>query len=108
MRIIVALLCWLALAASAQTYPNRAVKVVVPWPPGQATDIAARAEAERLQVALDQPFVIENKPGAGGAIGSENLAWSAARRASPRDSSSGTPWTMHAPAQTPHAPRDDA
>ena len=77
MRIIVALLCWLALAASAQNYPNRAVKVVVPWPPGQATDIAARVVAERLQVALNQPFVIENKPGAGGAIGSETVAKSA-------------------------------
>jgi tripartite-type tricarboxylate transporter receptor subunit TctC len=74
MRIIVALLCWLAFAASAQNYPNRAVKVVVPWPPGQATDIAARVVAERLQSALNQPFVIENKPGAGGAIGSDVVA----------------------------------
>jgi tripartite-type tricarboxylate transporter receptor subunit TctC len=74
MRIVVALLCWLAFAASAQNYPNRAVKVVVPWPPGQATDIAARVVAERLQSALNQPFVIENKPGAGGAIGSETVA----------------------------------
>ncbi|HEY3075533.1 MAG TPA: tripartite tricarboxylate transporter substrate binding protein [Burkholderiales bacterium] len=77
MRIIVALLCWLAFAASAQNYPNRAVKVVVPWPPGQATDIAARVVAERLQSALNQPFVIENKPGAGGAIGSDVVAKSA-------------------------------
>jgi tripartite-type tricarboxylate transporter receptor subunit TctC len=77
MRIIVALLCWLAFAASAQNYPNRAVKVVVPWPPGQATDIAARVVAERLQSALNQPFVIENKPGAGGAIGSDAVAKSA-------------------------------
>ena len=71
MRIIVALLCWLALAASAQTYPNRAVKVIVPWPPGQATDIAARVVADKLQQALGQAFVIDNRPGAGGAIGSE-------------------------------------
>jgi len=71
MRIIVALLCWLALGASAQTYPNRAVKVVVPWPPGQATDIAARVVADKLQQALGQAFVIDNRPGAGGAIGSE-------------------------------------
>ncbi len=64
----------LAGAAGAQSYPNRAVKVVVPWPPGQATDIAARVVAEKLQDALGQPFVIENRPGAGGAIGSEAVA----------------------------------
>src|SRR5216110_2067574 len=78
MRIIVALLCWLALAASAQTYPNRAVKVVVPWPPGQATDIAARVVAERLQQSLGQPFVIDNRPGAGGAIGTDMVVKSPA------------------------------
>ena len=75
---------WLAvlsLAAStavfAQGYPNRPVKVIVPWPPGQATDLAARIVAQKLQEALGQPFVIENKPGAGGAIGSEAVARSA-------------------------------
>jgi tripartite-type tricarboxylate transporter receptor subunit TctC len=79
MRTIVAVLCTLALgAAFAQGYPNRSVKVVVPWPPGQATDIAARVVAERLQAALNQPFVIENKPGAGGAIGSEAVVKSPA------------------------------
>src|SRR5205085_5004167 len=77
MRIIVALLCWLALAASAQGYPNRAVRVVVPWPPGQATDIAARVVAERLQHALGQPFVVDNRPGAGGSIGTDAVVKSA-------------------------------
>src|ERR671924_150630 len=56
-------------SAFAQAYPNRPVKVIVPWPPGQATDIAARVVAEKLQSALGQPFVIENKPGAGGSSG---------------------------------------
>ena len=67
----------LAGAACAQSYPNRPVKVIVPWPPGQATDIAARVVAEKLQVALGQPFVIENRPGAGGAIGTDVVAKSA-------------------------------
>jgi tripartite-type tricarboxylate transporter receptor subunit TctC len=67
----------LAGAALAQGYPNRAVKVIVPWPPGQATDIAARVVAEKLQVALGQPFVVENRPGAGGSIGTDVVAKSA-------------------------------
>ena len=63
----------MACAANAQGYPNRPVKVVVPWPPGQATDLAARIVADKLSQALGQPFVIENKPGAGGAIGTEQV-----------------------------------
>ncbi len=61
-------------AAFAQGYPNRPIKVVVPWPPGQATDIAARLVVEKLVPMLGQPIVIDNRPGAGGVIGSEAVS----------------------------------
>ena len=63
--------CW--APASAQTpapaWPNRTVKVVVPYAPGGVTDTMARVTADRLGKMLGQTFFIENKPGAGGAIG---------------------------------------
>jgi tripartite-type tricarboxylate transporter receptor subunit TctC len=72
MRIVATFVAWLfAFSALAQGYPNRPVKVVVPWPPGQATDIAARVVADKLQSALGQPFVPDNRPGAGGSIGTD-------------------------------------
>jgi tripartite-type tricarboxylate transporter receptor subunit TctC len=55
--------------AFAQGYPNKPVKVIIPFPPGGATDIVGRAMAERLQNALGQTFIVENKPGASGNIG---------------------------------------
>ena len=55
--------------ASAQTWPTRTVKVVVPYAPGGVTDTMARVTADRLGKMLGQTFFIENKPGAGGAIG---------------------------------------
>ena len=64
-------LCIVAGAAWAQAYPSRPVKVVVPWPPGQATDLAARIVAQKLQEQLGQAFIVDNRPGAGGSIGSE-------------------------------------
>jgi tripartite-type tricarboxylate transporter receptor subunit TctC len=56
-------------ALAVDDYPTRPVTVVVPFTPGGSTDIMARYEAEVLQRALGQSFVIENKPGAGGSIG---------------------------------------
>src|ERR1041385_731909 len=78
MKTVVALLCVLACStALAQQYPNRPVKVIVPWPPGQATDISARIVAQKLQEYLGRPFVVENRPGAGGSIGTDLVAKSA-------------------------------
>ena len=61
----------LALAASsavAQNYPEKPVRMLVPFPGGSATDLAARIVGQQLALALGQPFVIENRPGASGGI----------------------------------------
>jgi tripartite-type tricarboxylate transporter receptor subunit TctC len=68
----------LASPALAQAqWPERPVRVVVPWPPGGSTDVLARLVAEQLQTRLGQSFLIENRPGAGGNIGADALAKSA-------------------------------
>jgi tripartite-type tricarboxylate transporter receptor subunit TctC len=61
----------LAIPASAQTYPAKPVKVIVSFTAGSATDTLARLMAEQFGKSMGQPFVIENKPGAGGAVGTE-------------------------------------
>lgn len=61
-------------AALAQEWPTRPVRLVVPYPPGGNVDVAARILAERLQQELRQPFVVENRAGAGGLIGAESVA----------------------------------
>jgi tripartite-type tricarboxylate transporter receptor subunit TctC len=66
--------CFLVAPALAQEYPSKPVKVVVPWPPGGLVDIAGRVLGEKLQVALGQPIIVENKPGAGGVIGADVVA----------------------------------
>jgi tripartite-type tricarboxylate transporter receptor subunit TctC len=59
-------------AASAQEdYPNRPVRIIVPWPPGQATDLAGRVMAQKLAELLGQQIVIDNRAGAGGMIGTD-------------------------------------
>ena len=60
--------------AHAQSYPARAVRVVVPYPPGGPTDVLARIVAVKLSEALGQPFAIDNKTGASGMIGAADVA----------------------------------
>ena len=77
-RIAACLLLALATAStSAQTYPSKPVKLVVPFPAGSATDQIARVIGNELQGALGQPFVVDNKPGAQGTIAAEQVAKSA-------------------------------
>jgi tripartite-type tricarboxylate transporter receptor subunit TctC len=63
-----------AFAQSADTYPNRAVRVIVPLAAGGVADVMARMVAEHLQSRFGQPFVVENRPGAGTAIGMDAVA----------------------------------
>lgn len=70
----IALMCLQGTAWSQAGYPNRPVKVIVAFPPGQATDQAARAIAQKLSETLGQQFFVENRPGAAGIIGSEAAA----------------------------------
>lgn len=76
-KTIAALLLAFPLIASGQAWPTKPVRIVVPYPPGGAVDVVARKVAQKLQEQTGQPFVIENKPGATGTIGSQQVARSA-------------------------------
>jgi len=77
-RALLIALAFAPLAALGQAYPTRAVKFVVPFPPGGGVDIVARALGEKLAPRLGQPIVIENRPGGGTIIGTDAVAKSAA------------------------------
>jgi tripartite-type tricarboxylate transporter receptor subunit TctC len=61
-------LATIAANAQAQTFPSRQITLVVPFPPGGSTDVAARIMADRMRATLGQPVIIENVGGAGGSI----------------------------------------
>jgi len=67
----------LPLAAAAQQFPNKVVRLMVPFPPGGATDIIGRLVSAKMQDVWGQPVVVENKPGAGTVVGTDYVAKSA-------------------------------
>ena len=60
---------WTAWAVAQPAYPNKSIKVIVPFPPGGVTDLGARIVLDRMAIALGQPMVIDNRPGAGSKLG---------------------------------------
>ncbi|MEA2878830.1 MAG: hypothetical protein QOF14_4026 [Hyphomicrobiales bacterium] len=75
-RLMIALACALALGspASAQDFPNKPIRIIVPFGPGGGGDIVGRIFGQALQEKLGQPVVVENKPGAAGTLGNEMIA----------------------------------
>ena len=76
---IAALLAFAAPAPAAD-YPSRPVMLVVAFPPGGPSDVLARIVGKKMEQLLGQPFVIENKPGAGGNIAADFVAHATRRR----------------------------
>ncbi|MBL8524863.1 MAG: tripartite tricarboxylate transporter substrate binding protein [Betaproteobacteria bacterium] len=77
MAILLGLISVNAAAQGAATYPNKPIKIVVPFPPGGATDILARSIGAELQKTFNQSVIVENKPGGGGNLGADTVAKSA-------------------------------
>ena len=74
MRVLFILAIFFSSLASAQTYPDRPLRLIVGFPPGGSSDTVARVVANSLAPLLGQPVVVENRPGAGGVIGSDLVA----------------------------------
>jgi tripartite-type tricarboxylate transporter receptor subunit TctC len=66
--------CCMPSLGQAQDYPNRPIRLVVPFPPGGPNDIIGRVVGQKMQELLGQPIIIDNRPGAGGTLGTDNVA----------------------------------
>jgi len=77
-KLLIALAATGVLAAQAQDYPSRPIRIVVPFAPGGVADNSARVVADPLAQRLGQPVVVENRPGASGNIGTQQVAQAAA------------------------------
>jgi len=73
-RVLALVLAFWALAAVAQPFPSKPIRIIVPFPAGGTTDIVARLAGQRMQETMGQPVLIENKGGAGGQIGAAEVA----------------------------------
>jgi tripartite-type tricarboxylate transporter receptor subunit TctC len=69
-----AVLPGVAMHAAGQTYPTKAVRVVIPWPPGGSNDVVGRLVLQKMSEVLGQQFIVDNRPGAAGSIGSDVVA----------------------------------
>jgi len=76
--ILAVILSVIAGPVFAQDYPNRPVTLIVPWPAGGTTDIGMRVSASATEKHLKQKIVVENRPGAGGVLGPQQVAQQAA------------------------------
>src|ERR1700755_3613773 len=72
--VCILILATFAHAASAQTWPQRPIRIIAPFPAGGLVDVLARAVGEELARSLGQPVIVENRPGAGGNIGADVVA----------------------------------
>src|SRR5262245_55194820 len=95
--------CFLPAAAEAQPYPSKAVRLVVPFPPGGATDVIARLVSQKLNEIWGQPVLLDYKPGAGTVIGTDAVA-----KAAPDGYTMGMVITAHVlnPSVRPNLPYD--
>jgi tripartite-type tricarboxylate transporter receptor subunit TctC len=73
-RILLIALTLVSIAAAAQTYPTKPVRIIVPFPPGGTADLLARLTAEKLGATFSQQFIVEDRAGAGGNLAAEYVA----------------------------------